>query len=284
MITQAAFALLQSAKDIRVALVAAGLRIADLLTEQNPPPIVDGEPLFCYHKQVQHLIHELKTSEGSVLAAEEAHMKQEVRVSRLRTERNEKVKENYDKLVAARQGLDGLQGAKGGFETVYVSGTAPKQPDRLLEQLAQSVTLLNDPAVEPRKLKIAGFSVDYSLVAEDLETGRVDLLGIIERLDSEVKLAEGTMLTRRETIEGLKSTVIWAGRSAEGLFHRAGEDELAKRIRSSTSRPQRPSEKAAQEKADGEASTDDSPADDPTTGEPASEPVAGSAESASSDS
>ncbi len=83
-------------------------------------------------------------------------MKQEVRVSRLRTERDEKVQENYDKLVAARQGLDGLQGAKGGYETAFVSGTAPRNPKRLVEQMAQSVTLLNEPAVEPSEPRVEG--------------------------------------------------------------------------------------------------------------------------------
>ncbi len=61
---QAGFSFLQAAKEIRVALVVAGIRIAGLLTERHPPPEVDGQPLFDYGKQVQHLIHELETSEG----------------------------------------------------------------------------------------------------------------------------------------------------------------------------------------------------------------------------
>ncbi len=267
--TQAAFALLLGAKEIRVALIAAGLRIAALLTERYPPPEVDGQPLFDYGKQVQHLIHGLETAESDVVAAEDAHMRQEVVVSRLRTERDRKVDDNHDKLVAARQGLDGLQGAKGGFETAFISGTAPRSPNRLLDQLAQSVTLLNDPAVEPRTLRVAGFAVDYASVAADLESGRLDLQGTIDRLDQESKLADGTMLARRQAIDELRSTVIWAGRSAEGLFSRAGEHELAKRIRSSTRRPLRPSEKQA---------ADEEQAADSTTGEPASQPVSGSTE------
>ncbi len=258
--TQAAFALLLGAKEIRVALIGAVLRSAALITERYPPPEVDGQPLFDYGKQVQHLIHGLETAESDVVAAEDAHMRQEVVVSRLRTERDRKVDDNHDKLVAARQGLDGLQGAKGGFETAFISGTAPRSPNRLLDQLAQSVTLLNDPAVEPRTLRVAGFTVDYASVAADLESGRLDLQGTIDRLDEELKVAEGTMLARRQAIDELKSTVIWAGRSAEGLFSRAGEDELAKRVRSSTSRPQRPSEEKAA--ADAPA-TGDSTADKP---------------------
>ncbi len=287
--SQAAFALLQGAKEIRVALVAAGLRIAGLLTERYPPPVVRGRPLFDYGDQVRHLIHELETAERKVVAAEDAHMKQEVRVSRLRTERDHLAEVNYDKLVAARQGLDGLQGSKGGFETVYVSGTAPKAPRRLVEQMAQSVTLLDEPAVEPRTLKVAGFNVDYATVARDLESGMLELRGNLDQLDEELKLAEGTMLARREAVDELRSTVIWAGRSAEGLFHRAGESELAKRIRSSTRRPLRPSEEAAaEEKAADESSSDEASPAEQAVGEsspvepvePASEPVSGEPEAA----
>ncbi len=286
MTTQASFALLQGAKEIRVALVADGPRIVGRLAEEYPPPEVDGQPLFDYGKQVRHLEHELETAEDGVIVAENDHMKQEVVVSRLRTERDDKAAENYGKLVAARQGLDGLQGTKGGFEAAFVSGAAPQSANRLLDQLAQSVTLLKEPAVEPRKVKVAGFEVDYPTVAGDLETGRLDLQATIDRLDEENKRAEGTMLARRAAVAELRRTVIWAGRSAEGLFERAGEHELAKRIRTSTRRPLRPSEDAA---AAASATDEDSvageqsPSADSTGGEPAAEPDSGASESQSSD-
>ena len=277
--TQAAFSLLKSAREIRVALVTAGVRIARMLTEKYPPPKVNGRPLIDYGNQVQHLVHELQTAEGGVIDAEDAHMKQEVRVSRLRTERNERARDGHDKLVAARQGLDGLQGAKGSFETAFVSGTAPRHPEKLVEQLAQSVTLLKDPAVEPRKLKVAGFGIDYSTVATDLESEMVGLRDTLGQLDEQSKLAEATMLARKEAIAELKSTVIWAGRTAEGLFHRAGEHELADRIRTSTRRPLRPSEQAA----DDEQAAAEQASVDSTETEPASEPVSGSTEAQSPD-
>ena len=203
-------------------------------------------------------------------------MKKEVVVSRIMTERDEVVDANHDKLVAARQGLDGLQGAKGGFETAFVSGKSPRRARKLEEQLEQSVTLLREPAVEPRDFKIDGFDVNYSTVADDLESGLSDLRGVNGRLDLARKESEASMLARREAIDELRSTVIWAGRSAEGLFHRAGEHELARRIRSSTARSRRPSEQQAGE--------NESPAGDSPSEEPASEPVSDSTESQASDS
>ena len=49
--------------------------------------------------------------------------------------------------------------------------------------------------------------------------------------------------SRRRTVSGV-------GRTAEGLFHLAGEDELAKRMRASTRRRQRPSKKAEEPAAE----------------------------------
>ncbi len=280
MTTQASFALLQGAREIRVSLVTDGPRIAGLVTEKHPPPVVDGQPMFDFDKQVQHLVHELETAEDRVIVAENDHMKQEVVVSRLRTERDQKVDKNHGKLVAARQGFDGLQGPKGSFETAFVSGAAPRRPKRLLGQLAQSVTLLKEPVVEPREARIAGFEVDYTAVADDLEGGRLDLQATVDRLDEESKRAEGTMLARRAAVADLRSTVIWAGRTAEGLFERAGEHELAKRIRTSTRRPLRPAEEAAAaEPADGETPA----AGDSAGSEAAAEP-AGASESQTSNS
>ncbi len=280
MTTQASFALLQGASEIRVALVTDGPRIAGLVTEMHPPPVVDGQPLFDYDKQVQHLVHELETAEEGVIVAENDHMKQEVVVSRLRTERDKKVDDNHEKLVAARQGLAGVQGVKGSFEATFVSGTAPRRPKRLLGQLSQSVTLLHEPAVEPRKAKVAGFDVDYTAVAEDLEAGRLDLQVTVDRLDEENKRAEGTMLARRKVIAELRGTVIWAGRTAEGLFERAGEHELAKRIRTSTRRPLRPAEEAV---ADAPVAGEAPAVGDSAGSEPAAEPD-GTSESQTSDS
>ncbi len=255
--SQTAFALLKSAKEIRIALDANGSQIAAALTKKYPPLIVDEQPLIDYSRQIQHLVHDLRTAETQVLETEDAHMKQEVRVSRLRTERDESTLTNYDKLVAARQGLDGLQGDKGSFETVFVAGRAPRQAERLLDQLAQSVALLDDPPVALRNPKIAGFGIDPAAMARDLEAGMAELSAIVDRLDAENKLTESTMLARRDAIAELSSTVIWAGRTAEGFFQRANELELAKRIRTSTRRPLRPSEES-----EGET----------TTPEPAPEP------------
>ena len=73
-------------------------------------------------------------------------------------------------------------------------------------------------------------------------------------MDAANKEAEGTLLAKREAVDVLRRTVIWVGRTTEGQFHLAGEDELAERIRTSTRRPIRSSERTEEPAPDSPAS------------------------------
>jgi hypothetical protein len=268
--TQETFALLQAAEEIRVALAIDGERIGGLLNERYPPPVLDGEPLFDHPKQMQHLLHELDSSQSALAAAEDGYMSQQVVVSRLQSDRDEAVGASYGKLVAVRQSLDGLHGTKAGFELALASGDTPRSADRLLEQLAQSVNLLRQPAVAPRDPRVAGINVDPAAVAADLESAMAPLRDVAGRLREARKRTEVLLVAKRKAIAELRRTILWAGRSAEGLFHRAGESELAERIRSSTRRPLRPSEEVPPEETSPEDPTD-SPPDGATDG--SSDPI-----------
>lgn len=272
--TQETFALLQAAEEIRVALTIDGERIGGLLNERYPPPVIDGEPLFDHPKQMRHLLHELDSSESALIAAEDGYMSQQVVVSRLQSDRDEAVDVNYRKLIAVRQSLDGLHGDKSGFEMALVSGKTPRSASRLLEQLAQSVTLLQQPAVEPREARVAGINVDPAAVAADLESAMATLRDVAGRLREGRKRAEVLLVAKRKVIAEFRRTILWAGRSAEGLFHRAGESELAERIRSSTRRPLRPSEEAPPEETAPEDPTGTPPEDTSDgSGDPGSPPL-----------
>ncbi len=239
------FNLKQSGKEIRVALDTDGDRVGGLLNEQHPLPVDDGEPAFDYRKHMQHLKLQLDSSVDRAVEAEDQHGDSLIKVSRLLDERKVVVDGSFDKLVATRQGLESLY-PRGGFELAKVSGDTPRVPERLHEQLGQTVKVLKQPAVELRQHKVAGFSVDLDAVADDLESRRLALRTAIDNLDGGRKEAEGTLVVKRKAIDDLRRTILWVGRTSEGLFHLAGEDELAERIRSSTRRPARPSEKAAQ--------------------------------------
>ncbi len=246
MMSQQLFHLKQSAKEIRVAVDTDGGRIGGSLNEQHPLPAEDGQPAFDHRKHMQHLVTKLDSAVERATEAEDEHATSLISVSRLQSERDDSVTANHGKLVAVRQGLESLY-ESGGFELAHVSGDTPRVPDKLAEQLAQTAKLLRAPAVEPRQLKVEGFAVDLEAVAGDLESRVPKLRSAIASLDGARKKAEGTKVVKDQALKALHRTVLWVGRTVEGLFYLAEEDELAMRIRSSTRRPQRPSEKAAQE-------------------------------------
>ena len=249
----------QSAREIRVALVTDGDRVGGLLNEQHPLPVGEGEPAFDYRLHIEHLVAQLDSAGDDAVVAEDQHSRQQIRVSRSKLERDDVAKDGYGQLVAARGGLESLY-ERGGFELAFVSGKTPTVPDQLQEQLGQTVKLLQQPAVEPGELRAQGFSADFGEVADGLESRRLELRDAIDGLDAERKVAEGTLVAKQKAIDVLRRTVLWVGRTAEGLFHLAGEEELADRIRTSTRRPPRPSEQAAEEPNAEEAGSSDEPA------------------------
>lgn len=244
--SQEAKFLFRAAKEIRVAVVTDGGRVGERLNEQRPLAVMEGEPAFDYCKHMKHLVFQMDSAVDDVAGAEDEHSAQLIRLSRFQRERNTSAGVNYRKLVSARDGLEGLY--KGGsFELGSLSGDTPRVPEQLYEQLGQTVKLLRQPVVEPPEPKATGFSVDLDSVATDLESEMPELRTLIDRVDGARKQAEGTLLIKRKALVELRRTILWVGRTAEGLFHLAGEDELADRIRSSTRRPLRPSEQAAAE-------------------------------------
>lgn len=247
--SQKTFNLIQSAKEINVAINSDGDRVGGLLNERYSTPVSEGEPAFDYRQHMRQLPRQLGSALEGVITAEDDHSEQLIRVSRAQDERNEITTRSYDKLVAARQGLEGLY-KSGGFELAFLSGKTPQVPKKLCEQLGQSVKLLEQPAVEWRDSKVKGFNINRDEMAADLKSEWTALVDVLDLVADAKKAAEVTLLAKREATDELSRTVIWVGRTAEGLFHLAGEDELAKRIRTSARRSLNPSEPEETEETD----------------------------------
>ncbi len=239
--TQESFSLTKTAKEIAVAIDTDGDRIGGTLNEQNPLPVIEGEPTFDYRKHFQSLRMHLGKATDEVAEAEDEHAARLIRVARRMSERDEVGKKAYDLTIIERQGLECLY-PEGSFELAFLKGHTPRVPDRLLEQLVQTVKLLKQPAVEPREPKSSSISIDLDKVVENLEPLIPELRDAVGRHAQANKEAEGSLVLKRKAINQLRRTVVWVGRTTEGLFYLAGEDELAKRIRKSTRRPLRPSE------------------------------------------
>ncbi len=256
MILQKTYGLIRSAKEIRAALEADGERIGVLLNERRSQPADESVPVTDFRAQMRHLSYELDVTVEQVVVSEDDNSERQIKLDRLRDELEDSVNTNYQKLVATRDGLESIF-PNGAYELAFISGTTPRVPLKLVEQLAQTAKLLRDPPVALRETKNPAFSADLEIAASHLEAGIPELRELIDRVDTSRKQTVSSQVVRRKAIEDLHRTIIWVGRTSEGLFYLAKEDELAKRIRSSTRRSKRPSEEAAEQAKAAEASSND---------------------------
>ena len=57
--SQETYTLMQSAREIKVAIDADGDQVDGLLNEQHPLPVEEGEPAFDYQQHMRHLSRHL---------------------------------------------------------------------------------------------------------------------------------------------------------------------------------------------------------------------------------
>ncbi len=266
---QETYDLMRSANEIRLALETDGDRIGELLNEKHPEPAGEGDPVFDHRAQMRHLVHQLDSALDQVVIAEEKHSIRRIRFARTQRERDALVLTNHNKLVTTRDALESIF-PHGSYEMAFVVGKTPRVPFKLLEQLQQSADLLRRPAVAPLTARTPNAHFDFEGEAAYLEAGIPELRALIDQANTLRKKTEGQQLIRRKAIDQLHRTILWVGRTAEGLFHLADESELAGRIRSSTRRPKRPSEETQETTGEGPTDVDsETPAtDEPSDGEP----------------
>ncbi len=229
--------------------------------------LLDGRPAsrdaggFSYRAHFDRMDRELARVEGILVPAEDAHVRNLVRIVELRRDRDELAVLVYDKQTSARQVLVGLYGADRIFELAAAAGKTPQGSQPLGEQVGQTVTLLRHPAVALPPVKVDGVWIDFQAMAAGLERDNDRLIATRAELQRATKAADGTRVLTRKAIEDYDGVFPWVAADLESLFRLAGEKDLADRIRTSArrvTRRQAEAEEAPPEGAEaGEADTSD---------------------------
>ncbi len=256
---------LGSLEEVQASLAAHRGRIGGNLDAQRPASPETG---FSYQVMFDHMASELTNVESQLVQAEDQHVRQLVKISRLRRGRDQGASDVYDKQTAARGILAHLYGKDRDFEVAAVSGKTPQSSRSLAEQVDQTVKLLRDPEGDEPSQKVAGVGVDFGAMADDLENGQKQLIEVRAELVQATKEADGTRQSTARVIKEFDRVFFWIARSLEGLFRLAGEEALADRIRTSARRVSRRREQE-EEKAESPEPSPDSPA----TEEPESAPA-----------
>ncbi|MCP3963085.1 MAG: hypothetical protein GY719_35040 [bacterium] len=262
---------LGSLAEVRTSLRTHRGHIGGRLDVRYIPATPEGA--FSYQSYFDHMDQELAKVETGLIAAEDVHVRNLIRIVELRRNVREVTEAVYDKQVAGRRILAGLYGKERDFELAAVEGATPQTSRILAEQVDQTIKLLRNPGVEVPEKAIEGVDIDFETVATDLQTGLTGLGNVRADLDLATKAADGTRQIVYKAIEAYDRVFPWVAQNLEGLFRLVGEFELADRIRTSARRVTRRQgdggEEAngdtpdASEPAENEANTAELEADEP---------------------
>ena len=225
---------LSSISEVRTSLRTHRDHIGSRLEERYVP--ATPEDAISYQRHFDHMDQELARVESGLVAAEDAHVRNLIRIVELRRGVRKATEAVYDKQVAGRRVLAGLYGKERDFELAAVEGATPQTPRILAEQVDQTIKLLRDPGVEIPEEAIKGVAVDFGTVADDLQDGLNGLGDVRADLDLSTKAADGTRQIVHKAIEAYDRVFPWVAQNLESLFRLVGELELADRIRTSARR------------------------------------------------
>ncbi len=221
-----------SIAEVRASVHAHRGRIGRQLEER---PAAPGEAAYS-QAYFDHMDAELAAVESDLVQAEDQHVRKQIQVSQVRKQTDEIASAVYDKQTAARQILVGLYGSEHQFELAAVSGKTPQGPTTLPEQVDQTVKLLRNPEGEVPAKRVGGVDVDFTGLADDLETGLGQYRSSRVELERRRKEADATRLEANLAIEAYDQVFPWVASSLQGLFRLVGERDLANRIRTSVRR------------------------------------------------
>jgi len=256
-----------SIAEVRSSLHAHRGRVGDRLDER---PASKAAGTFSYQAHFDHMDEELAMVQRELIKAEDAHVRQLIKIRQLRRQSQELTTEVYDKQSSARQILIGLYGSEHDFELAATSGNTPQVPQTLAEQVDQTVKLLRNPeGAEPKK-KVAGVDTDFGVMADDLEGSLEGLTTSRTDYQRTKKEADGTRKELKAALAEVDRVFPWVAANLESLFRLADERELADRIRTSIHRVTR-RRSDGKEEAEPESATEESAAEESAAEESAAE-------------
>ncbi len=224
---------LKSLAEVQAALGAHREKIGRELDARLPAR--EGET-FSYQSQFDHMSDELATIETKLIANEDAHVRQQVRITKLKQKDQGLTTDLYSKQISARRVLRGLYGPEHDFPLAATSGSTPRETQILKEQVDQTVKMLRNPEDPLPEVKIAGVAIDFPAMADDLEGTLATLRTTRVELGLKIKEADDTRAQTNAAIAEYNRVFPLVATNLETAFRLVGETELADRIRTSRQR------------------------------------------------
>ena len=229
---------LTSVREVRASIHTHRDRVAAKL-EQRPAALDLASPEGGSYSSKPHfdfLDGELATLEHRLVAADDDHTRNLVRLADLRRRSEEGTADVYEKQISARRVLAGTFGPGRDFELAAIEGKTPQLWETLVGQVDQTAKLLREPVAAKPSQKIRGVELDFEEMAGDLEGSLERLVEVRTELQRTQKAADGTLVALNAARSAFDATFPWVAGNVESLFRLAGERELADRVRTSRRR------------------------------------------------
>lgn len=265
--------LVQSATKVETDIATHTEEIGARLDEDFAPIVEgwgEGEEKPNHRAQLRALKDKLAVSREQVSQAEERLIDLIKHGVELRSRRDELAAVLYDDFSSLRRTVEELFRAKGnGRSSVFViagiQGPTSQVPAKLVRQVELAVKHLRQPSLGFPASRFGGTPLEPANLADVLEP-TVEQIGSVQ---ADLRRLAGEMNASRKEknriVAAHKTTFSRVARTAEALFHLAGEQELAERLRPSGRRPGRrvvDVQEGGQEEPEAEASPNgDTPAE-----------------------
>ena len=154
--------------------------------------------------------------------------------------RDQWVESVRQKLVDIRPIVQGLFGRKRAVEIVAIDGKTARQPEHLWRQGEHTVSRLRDPDLQVPEASTASVVFDPGGLADELEPMVTALRSAIDEVEVDRRDAATTQQAKQEAIDEHDLLMAACGRILSGFYLLAGRQDLARRIRISLPRRQRP--------------------------------------------
>ncbi len=210
-------------------------RIGTELQSRMQAQLEQGEVAPDWNLVLRLLGRHLTSNLGDLRATDEAHDREQTEDVAARSERDSTVDNLYASLVALRAALEANMGSKVVKAAGFTGRTreAPHAMVRTALQVAErlpQVTAGQSPAV-------AGFQFDAIAAQAALrdQAGAAD--AALKRLQREERESEATLVEKQRALDHHDELFTGSAGALSFLFRLAGDQELARRIKPSESRP-----------------------------------------------
>ncbi len=212
-------------------------------------PVFDGfeeeQPKPDFRAILQALRLKLGNSREALSLVEQQHISLIRQAVEQREERKQLTQSLYEDFSSMRRTIEELyRGAKGDdkvnvFVVAGIQGPTAQKPTKLLRQIDLAISHMQQPGLEFPESRFGETRLEPAKLVEVLKPRSERLHQVQADLR---RVAAETNASRKEknrAIDAHKEVFLWVSRSAESLFHLAGEHELAERLRPSARRPGR---------------------------------------------